>query len=176
MLGACARRRPESQVSLSDDNVVVFELRRYQDADAERVWYLHEAGLRQMDGRAGGGPWDDDLRAVPATYLASGGEFLVGVLDGELVATGALRRVSPTVAQIKRMRVDIRFQSQGFGRAMLRALEDRARELDYRTLHLDTTTKQASAQRLYGSYGYHEVGRGTYPSGLQMIMFEKQLE
>src|SRR5450755_4595256 len=89
------------QVSLPDDNVVVFELRRYQDADAERVWYLHEAGLRQMDGRAGGGPWDDDLRAVPATYLASGGEFL----DGELVATGALRRVSPTVSQIKRMLV-----------------------------------------------------------------------
>jgi len=74
------------------------------------------------------------------------------------------------------MRVDIRFQSQGFGRAMLRALEDRARELDYRTLHLDTTTKQAPAQRLYGSCGYHEVGRGTYPSGLQMIIFEKQLE
>src|SRR5450755_636583 len=95
MLGACARRRPESQVSLSDDNVVVFELRRYQDADAERVWYLHEAGLRQMDGRAGGGPWDDDLRAVPATYLANGGEFLVGVLDGELVATrGATSRIA----------------------------------------------------------------------------------
>src|SRR5450755_1116402 len=74
---------------------VVFELRRYQDADAERVWYLHEAGLRQMDGRAGGGPWDDDLRAVPATYLANGGEFLVGVLDGELVATrGATSRIA----------------------------------------------------------------------------------
>jgi len=83
------------QVSLPDDNVVVFELHRYQDGDAERVWYLHEAGLRQMDGRAGGGPWDDDLRAVPATYLANGGEFLVGVLDSELVATrGATSRIA----------------------------------------------------------------------------------
>jgi GNAT superfamily N-acetyltransferase len=156
--------------------VWVFELRRYEDGDASHVWYLYEEGRRQTDGPAGEGPWDEDLRSVRAMYLANGGEFLVGVLDGDLIAMGALRRVSKTVGQIKRMCVHARFQRQGFGRALLAALEARARELGYRTLHLDTTTKQAPAQGLYESSGYQEVGRGTYPSGQQMIVFEKQLE
>ena len=153
----------------------VFELRRYQDADATRVWHLHQDGLRQVDAWVDDGPGDEDLRSVRATYLTSGGEFLVGLLDGELVAMGGLRRVSHTVGQIKRMGVDIRFQRQGFGRTVLRALELRARELGYRRLHLDTTTRQAPAQSLYQSCGYQEVGRGTYPSGLQMIVFEKEI-
>jgi ribosomal protein S18 acetylase RimI-like enzyme len=162
-------------VSPTPHNVEVFELRRYQDADAAAVWHLHEEGLSQMDARAGHGPRDEDLRSVRSTYLASGGEFLVGLLDGEVVAMGALRRVSQTVGQIKRMRVDIRFQRRGFGRAVLRALETRARELGYRRLHLDTTTRQAPAQSLFASSGYQEVGRGTYPSGQQMIVFEKEI-
>jgi ribosomal protein S18 acetylase RimI-like enzyme len=168
-------RGQRREASPTPHNVEVFELRCYQDADATRVWHLHEEGLREMDAWVGAGPADEDLRSVRATYLTNGGEFLVGLLDGELVAMGALRRVSHTVGQIKRMRVDIRFQRQGFGRAVLRALEVRARELGYRRLHLDTTTRQAPAQRLYESSGYQEVGRGTYPSGMQMIVFEKEI-
>jgi GNAT superfamily N-acetyltransferase len=111
----------------------MLELRRYEESDASRVWCLHDEGLRQMDARWGDGPWDDDLRSVDATYLGNRGEFLVGTVNGEVVAMGALRRVSATAAEIKRMRVDVRFQRQGFGRVLLKALEDRANELGLRT-------------------------------------------
>jgi len=106
--------------------VGVLELRRYRDDDAASVWRLHDEGLRQMGVHAGDGPWDDDVRSVAATYLADRGEFLVGVVAGEVVAMGALRRVSNTVAEVKRMRVDAGFQRRGFGRAVLRGLEARA--------------------------------------------------
>jgi hypothetical protein len=93
---------------LSLQDVSVLELRRFEERDAAIVWRLHEDGLRQMDAHAGDGPWDDDLRSVRATYLDNGGEFLVGVLQGEVAAMGALGRVSATVAEVKRMRVDVR--------------------------------------------------------------------
>jgi ribosomal protein S18 acetylase RimI-like enzyme len=153
----------------------VLELRRYEDADASSVWRLHEDGLRQMDVYAGDGPWHDDLRSVRSAYLENKGEFLVGVVNGEVVAMGALRRISETVAEVKRMRVDVRFQRQGFGRAMLRRLEARACELGYRTLRLDTTVKQVPAQRLYESSGYREVERARDPAGQDIIFFEKEL-
>jgi ribosomal protein S18 acetylase RimI-like enzyme len=155
--------------------VSVLELRRFEERDAAFVWRLHEDGLRQMDAHAGDGPWDDDLRSVRATYLDNGGEFLVGVIHGEVAAMGALARVSATVAEVKRMRVDVRFQRQGFGRTILRHLEERARELGYRTLRLDTTVTQVPAQRLYLSSGFRKVGGMLDPAGQDVILFERQL-
>jgi ribosomal protein S18 acetylase RimI-like enzyme len=155
-------------------DVAVLEVRRYEESDAGRVWHLHEAGLRQMNAHAGHGPWDDDLCSIRATYLEDGGEFLVGVVAGEVVAMGALRRVSDTVAEIKRMRVDARFQGQGFGRTILQRLEERARQLGFTTLRLDTTLSQAPAQHLYRSNGYREVGHA-HLGRQELILFEREL-
>jgi ribosomal protein S18 acetylase RimI-like enzyme len=127
-----------------------------------------------MNAHAGHGPWDDDLRSVRESYLDVGGEFLIGVVDGEVVAMGALRRLSATAAEIKRMRVDVRYQRQGFGRTILARLEGRARELGYRTLRLDTTVSQVPAQHLYRSSGYREVGRTTVADRI-VILLERHL-
>ena len=62
-------------------------LRRYRDGDHAAVWELHVSALEHHLA----GPWDDDLSTIPATYLDAGGEFLVGVEDGRIVAMGALR-------------------------------------------------------------------------------------
>lgn len=139
------------------------------------MWRLHVDGLVQMDAHAGHGPRDDDLRSVRETYLADGGEFLVGAVDGEVVAIGAIRRRSEEIGEIKRMRVDPRCQRQGFGRALLRALEARAGELGYRVLRLDTAARMIPAQGLYRSSGYRESGRGPYPTGQEAVFFEKRL-
>jgi ribosomal protein S18 acetylase RimI-like enzyme len=150
-------------------------LRRYTDADRRRVWHLHEEGLRQTDSYIGAGPWDDDLRSIPGTYLDGTGEFLVGTLHDQVVAMGALRRVSDTVCELKRMRVDPRHQRQGFGRAILTKLEDRAKQLGYTTIRLDTTTNQTAARHLYRAGGYQEAERSTDPAGQITILFQKTI-
>ena len=163
-----------SQALLVDD-VGMFELRRYEDADAAVVWRLHEAGLRQTNSHAGDGPWDDDLRAVRRSYLDSGGEFLIATSNGEAVGMGAIRRSSSGTAEVKRMRVDQRFQRQGIGRMILERLIERATELGYGTLRLDTTTTQLPAQRLYLSSGFEEVERSIGPDGHGIIIFQLEL-
>ena len=70
-------------------------IRRYREADHDAVWALHNLALHQVGAHAGNGPWDDDLHHVPAEYLDSGGEFLVGVVDARIVAMGALKRLGP---------------------------------------------------------------------------------
>jgi hypothetical protein len=101
--------RPNAQVKPSSRG---FEVRRYDELDASSVWRLHDEGLRQMDAHAGDGPWDDDLQSVGSTYLSNKGEFLVGSSTARWWMS-ALRRVSSTVGEVKRMRVDVRFQRQG---------------------------------------------------------------
>ena len=94
--------------------------------------------------------------------------------DGRLIAIGALRHITGTVAELKRMRVHPTFQRRGFGRLILARLEDRARELGYRRLRLDTTIIQTAAQQLYQSAGYRQVGRGQL-AGVEVVYFAKSL-
>ena len=113
-----------------------------------------------MGAHLGSGPWDSDLDAIESVYLRAGGEFLVGVLEGEAVAMGALRLDPDGRAWITRMRVFPRLQGRGIGQTLLDRLHHRAAELDLGTLHLDTTVGQAAARRLYEKNGYRETGRG----------------
>jgi len=123
---------------------------------------------------AEGGPWDDDLDAIGETYLERGGEFLVGVDGQQIVAMGALRRCDTDRAELKRMRVHPCVQRRGFGRRLLHSLEERALELGYRTLALDTTVQQQAARALYLNKGYRETGRG-HAGSFELVFFEKQL-
>jgi GNAT superfamily N-acetyltransferase len=136
-------------------------IRRYEPGDKHAVRRLHDDALNEVGAHLGSGPWDNDLEEIEGLYLESGGEFLVGILEGEVVAMGAIKRVSPDVAEVKRMRVRPALQGHGYGQAMLDALHRRAAGLGYSTLHLDTTVQQRAARRLYLKNGYREVGRGS---------------
>lgn len=156
------------------EDASVLELRRFDDADADAVRELHQLALAEAGAHAGSGPWDEDLRSIRSSYLQDGGEFLVGWLDGRLVAVGALRHVTAAAAEIKRMRVHPWYQRRGFGSTILARLEERARQLGYSKLRLDTTVIQTAAQALYVREGYIEVGRGQL-AGVEVIYFEKRL-
>src|SRR5437870_887208 len=112
-------------------------IRQYREDDQALVWSLHNEALEKTGAHAGKGPWDDDLLEIRKCYIDSGGEFLVGTLEGEIIAMGALRRVNATTGEIKRMRVAPQFQGCGYGTEILMALEQRARELGISRLILD---------------------------------------
>jgi GNAT superfamily N-acetyltransferase len=135
-------------------------IRRYEPSDKHAVRRLHDDALNEAGAHLGSRPWDDDLDDIEGVYLESGGEFLVGILQGEVVAMGAVKRVSPEAAEVKRMRVRPGLQGRGYGQTLLDALHRRAADLGYTTLHLDTTVQQRAARGLYLKNGYREVGRG----------------
>ena len=57
---------------------------------------------------------------------------------------------------------------------MLSKLEERARELGFRTLTLDTTVGQVAAMSMYMKSGYVEVARDR-KFGFDVVMFEKRI-
>lgn len=150
------------------------EIRRYQPPDQDAVWNLHRLALEDTGIYVTHGPWDEDLYQIEAIYIGDHGEFLVGTLDGHIVAMGALRKTSADRAEVKRMRVHPDFQRRGFGQAILDALEAKAQDLGYRTLHLDTSTKQIAAQQFYAKNGYVEIGREKQ-GRFTLISYEKRL-
>ena len=149
-------------------------IRRYEPKDKRAVRCLHDDALNEVGAHLGSGGWDDDLDEIESVYLDSGGEFLVGVLNGEVVAMGALIRISPRKAGLTRMRVKPGLQGRGYGQILLDALHRRATELGYSTLRLDTTVQQRAAQRLYLKNGYIETGRGTV-GPFACIFYEREI-
>ena len=161
----------------------MFTVRRYTPTDQAAVEHLHVFVIQQTGAYLGRGPWDDDVYAIEDTYLNDQGEFLIGEEDGKIVAMGALKRSGAEQAELKRMRILPEYQRHGYGQRMLTELEARARQLGYRTLHLDTSILQVPAQRLYEKNGYHEVGRTFYEQHIdkdtsqpiEVLLYEKQL-
>lgn len=96
-------------------------------------------------------PADDAELRLPV------GAFLVATADGEPVACGAVKTISPGVGSLKRMWVAESVRGLGFGQRMLAALESQARELGLTTLRLETNRALLEAIRLYQRSGYAEV-------------------
>jgi ribosomal protein S18 acetylase RimI-like enzyme len=163
-------------------------LRRYESTDGDRVLTLEREALEAVDARPDEEGWTDDLRAVEETYLDPGGEFLVGELDGEIVAMGGLKPLDGEIvamgglkpldgetAEITRMRVDPDHHRRGFGEAVLADLEAAATRLDYGELLLETTARQRAAQGLYEKHGYERTDareRGRF----EVLTYRKSLD
>ncbi len=89
---------------------------------------------------------------------------------------GALRPLEPGVGEIKRMYVLPEHRGKGVGRAILSALEARAAEMGYKSVRLETGTKQPEAIALYKSAGYAGIlNFGEYADNPMSVCFEKKL-
>jgi GNAT superfamily N-acetyltransferase len=125
-----------------------------------------------------GGP--DETVVDPAEFAPPDGVFMVGYLDGVAVATGGLRRhVDVTDAvevEVKRMYVVPEARGRGLSRAMLAALEQRAKDLGATRVVLETGRRQPEAIRLYETSGYEPIdGFGHYRCAPLSLSFAKTL-
>ncbi|MNR28251.1 N-acetylglutamate synthase [compost metagenome] len=116
-----------------------------------------------------------DIFHINEQYLNSGGEFLVGTgADGTVLAMGGLKKLDGNKAEIKRLRVHPSYQKLGYGQQLLTQLEQRAVELGFRSIYLDTLTNQVGAQKLFLSNGYAPSGSANI-DGFDVNLFEKTI-
>ncbi len=104
------------------------------------------------------------------------GALLVAYVDREAAGCGAVRRISATEAEIKRMFVSPSHRSQGIAGALLRELEAVARSLSLSRAVLETGDRIPAAMALYRGAGYEVVPCfGDYASSPLSICMAKEL-
>jgi GNAT superfamily N-acetyltransferase len=148
-------------------------IRQYRPGDHDAVLSLHERALAETGTDPDDVPGTADLDAIPETYLAAGGEFLVAEREGAIVGMGGLK-VDGDSGELFRMRVDPAIQRSAIGSRLLAALEAAARERGVKRLRAETARRQTAATQFYPANGYRERGRSTY-GDYELIRFEKRL-
>jgi GNAT superfamily N-acetyltransferase len=106
----------------------------------------------------------DDSPIEPVQFDPPEGCFLIAWRDGQPVACGGWRTLghvhddlSEDIAEIKRMYAVPTARGSGAATALLRALEEAAREAGMRHMWLETGTAQPDAIAFYTKNGYERI-------------------
>jgi putative acetyltransferase len=118
-----------------------------------------------------------------ASLLAPEVTFLVARSGGQIVGTGACRRMAGEAetggqryGEIKRMYVDPARRGERIGARVLAELETRLRSEGYTQALLETGREQVEAVKLYERAGYVERGPfGGYPDNGLSVFYGKAL-
>jgi putative acetyltransferase len=98
---------------------------------------------------------EENFLDLPAEDVTEGrGAFLVARRDGVAVGCGAVRRISATTAEVKRMFVTAAARGGGVGARLLAELEAWARSAGITRLVLEAGDRQAEAIRFYERSGF----------------------
>lgn len=120
---------------------------------------------------------DADLNDIEGNYLARGGLFdlVIGetplnssFMSGEAKVDGSARLIGMVglyprgegVAELRKMYLRKAARGRGLGRMMLERVLARARELGFRRIELETSSKLIEAIGLYKKYGFAPLPQG----------------
>jgi putative acetyltransferase len=101
--------------------------------------------------------FEAELAALPGKYAPPAGAILLAQVDGAVAGCVAMRRLEPSVGEMKRLWVRQSFRSCGIGKLLIEAITERARAAGYARLRLDTLPQMRTAQVLYRALNFYEV-------------------
>ncbi len=99
-----------------------------------------------------------ELSNFPGEYSPSvHGTLLVAYMNDMPVGVVALRKLSEDICEMKRLYVKREVRGRKIGKYLSIALIERARELGYKKMRLDTLSSMKSAVALYSSLGFYKI-------------------
>jgi len=101
--------------------------------------------------------FDRELAGLPGAYTRPRGRLLAARLDGETAGCVALRPLTDSICEMKRLFVRPAARGSGVGRALAQAVIDAARGVGYERMRLDTLPQMVEAQPLYESLGFRDI-------------------
>lgn len=103
--------------------------------------------------------YEEELRHLEAKYGGPAGRLVLARADGEAAGCVALRRMSDTRCELKRLYVRPAFRGRGLGRTLTERMIAEARQIGYRDMVLDTLPFLTEAISLYRRLGFQEIAQ-----------------
>jgi putative acetyltransferase len=119
--------------------------------------------------------FDAELENVHLQYSAPAGALLLAMNNGLAIGCTGIRQLDAETAELKRMYVQDEYRGLGIGMALLKRSMQRAKELGYKKMRLDTLKNMTKAQELYSSFGFYEIPSYRFNPLEGTIYMEKKL-
>lgn len=130
-------------------------IRRFDPKDQDGACALILSGLEERWGLLDHGK-NPDLANISTSY--QDGVFLVALLDGEIVGTGALIPENDTECRVVRMSTRIDVRSRGIGTQILKSLIVSAKSEGRESIVLETTESWEDTVSFYLNRGFRSLG------------------
>ena len=105
----------------------------------------------------------EDLKDIVAAYAPPGCRFLIAMIGGEVVATGALLRLSAEQCELKWLFVRGDHRREGLASTLVGKLFPFAVEHGYKRILLEIRPEMAPYQKVYQRYGFAELPPASAP-------------
>ncbi|MBW7990671.1 MAG: GNAT family N-acetyltransferase [Planctomycetes bacterium] len=119
--------------------------------------------------------FEGELANLPGDYVSPAGCLLLAVYKDQSVGCVALRKLSDGVCELKRLYVKPSFRGLGIGRALVEAVIEEARKIDYNYMRLDTVPSMEAASALYISVGFKKSDSYRYNPIESAVFMELKL-
>lgn len=120
--------------------------------------------------------YDDEIKHLEAKYSRPYGRLYLCKVDGKSAGCIALRKLSDSKCEMKRLFIRPEFRGLHIGSILVDHVIADAREIGYREMYLDTIPQFRSAIEIYKSRGFEETARyNDSPEELPTLFFIKML-
>ncbi len=101
--------------------------------------------------------YEPELAKTREKYGAPSGAFLLAEKDGAVLGGVGLRRLEPSVCEMKRLWVRDAARGLGLGRKLALALMEQGKSMGCGTMRLDTGFRQPQAIAIYNELGFRNI-------------------
>jgi GNAT superfamily N-acetyltransferase len=133
------------------------EIREARPRELDAVRALVEEYIRSLGIDLSFQEVDAELADLATAYAPPRGRILVAVAGGALAGCVALRPLDDRDCEMKRLYVGPEHRGTGLGKRLAVAIIDKARELGYARIRIDTLPQMRTARKLYAELGFREI-------------------
>lgn len=99
----------------------------------------------------------EELKSLPGKYQEPEGCIILASVEDAPAGCVALRKINNEICEMKRLYVRSQFRSLGLGKQLTNLIVEKARELGYEYLRLDTLPSMKIAQEMYREMDFYEI-------------------
>ncbi len=134
----------------------MFKIRKFNKGEEETVINIVEETLLSYGLLIDLEKTDVDLLDIEKYYFKNNGWFAVIEFDGNIVGSYGLFRIDDSSCELRKMYLQQGFQGKGIGHLMMNNAIEKAKELGYSSVMLETNRLLDRAIKLYEKYGFKQ--------------------